>query len=316
MTRIHCLHRAPRPSTPTAAALLVAVLLSLPLQAQPMLDGAAGATERVLLVGDSWTEFMWVNRTMRDVFADNGRPDIVEVGGPTTISGSTAAEWSQPSNLQLITDALAASPTIDIVQLTIGGNDFLDGQPGGGWFVGMTSAEFDAMAARIQSDAQVVIDHILGLDPDIQILLSLYDYANFEDGTLIGCSGRWGDLGQPTPRQLNQATLDLEAAISSLGDDPRVTLIGHAGLMQFTFGFPGDNIPPGQLLPPGDLDRPSPEESMFFFFVPDCIHLSPDGYYAVGQNLWNRYYEAFFTGLVFGDDFETGDLSSWSAVIP
>ncbi|MEM8996211.1 MAG: GDSL-type esterase/lipase family protein [Acidobacteriota bacterium] len=305
---------AGRPA-PTAAALLVAACLTTPLYAQTPPGEAAGATERVLLVGDSWTWFMWQNETMRDVFADNGFPGIIEVGGATTINGSTAADWSQPGNLQLITDALAARPTIDIVQLTIGGNDFLDGQPGGGWFVGMTPAEFDAMADRIRSDAQTVIDHILGLDPDLQILLSLYDYANFEDGTLIGCSGRWTDLGQPTPRQLNQATLDLEAAIASLGDDPRVTLIGHAGLMQFTFGFPGDGVPPGQLLPPGDLDRPSPVESMFFFIVPDCIHLSGDGYYAVGQNLWNRFYEAQFTGLIFGDGFETGDLSSWSTVI-
>lgn len=294
-------------------SLLVAAALLLTGFAAPAAH--AGSTERVLLVGDSWTWFMWTNGTLRDVFADNGRPDIIEVGGDTTINGSTAADWAQPSNLQLITDALAANPSIDVVQLTVGGNDFLDGEPGGGWFVDMTQAQFDAMVARIQADSQTVIDHILGLDPDIQILVSLYDYANFVDGTLIGCSGRWNDLGQPTPRQLNQASLDFEAAVDGLDDDPRVTLIGHSGLMQFTFGFPGDGIAPGTLLPPGDLDRPSPVESMFFLFVPDCIHLSGDGYYAVGQNLWNRYYNGFFNGVLFEDGFESGDVSGWSALV-
>ena len=83
--------------------LLAILLASLPLLAPSPVS--AGPVERVLLVGDSWADFMWINRTLRDVFADNGRADIVEEGAVTAISGSTAAEWAQPgmaSNLRLM----------------------------------------------------------------------------------------------------------------------------------------------------------------------------------------------------------------------
>ena len=301
------------PRRPTT--LLAILLTSLPLLTPSTVS--AGPVERVLLVGDSWADFMWANRTLRDVFADNGRADIVEEGAVTAISGSTAAEWAQPSFLQSITDELTARPTIDVVQLTIGGNDFLEGQSGGGWYVDMPQSELDALTNQILSDSTTVVDHILAHDPSIQVLISLYDYVNFVSGSFIlGCPDRWADLGQPTPRQVNEAFRDLQAAFQPIVTSrPRVSFVDHAGLMQFTFGFPNDGIPPGTLLPPGDLDRPSPTTAMFLQL--DCIHLSSDGYYAVGQNLWQNFYDNHFNGgAIFSDGFEAGDTSSWSAIVP
>jgi len=178
------------------------LLLSLTLVApQPALGGAV---ERVLLVGDSWADFMWINRTLQNVFADNGRPDIAEQGGATAISGSTAAEWAQPSMLQLITDELNARPTVDVVQLTVGGNDFLAGQSEGGWYVGMPQQDLDALYDQILTDSATVIDHILAHDPEIEIVLSLYDYVNFIGSIDIGfgCVSRWNWLlyTSPSPR--------------------------------------------------------------------------------------------------------------------
>ena len=103
---------------------LLATLLLVPstLRAEPS-SSLGETTPRVLLVGDSWAQFMWFDRSLRDVFAANGRPDIVEVGAVTAQGGTTAAEWTDPAMLQMITDELQANPTIDVVQLTIGGND-------------------------------------------------------------------------------------------------------------------------------------------------------------------------------------------------
>lgn len=277
----------------------------------------AGPVERVLLVGDSWADFMWGNRTLRDVFADNGRPDIVEAGAATAISGSTAAEWAQPAMLQMITDELDARPSIDVVQLTVGGNDFLAGQSGGGWYVGIPQQDLDALYARLLADAATILDHILAQDPAIEVLISLYDYVNLVDGSaLFGCTSLWNELGQPTPRQVNDAFVELQAEIASLaGSRARTTLVDHRGLMQFTYGFPDEGIPPGALTPPGDLDRPSPIESMFLQL--DCIHLRSDGYYVIGQNLWQGFYGAYFDGgPIFGDGFEAGDASAWSQTTP
>ncbi|MCG8458277.1 MAG: hypothetical protein MI919_18525 [Holophagales bacterium] len=297
--------RARRPTAAALAALSMLVLAAAPAHAGP-------ATEvRVLLVGDSWAEFMWLNRTLRDVFRDNGRPDIEEDGSVTTISGSTAAEWAQPARLQSISDQLDALPTVDVVQLSISGNDFLAGESGGGWYLGISQPDLEALTGRILADVTTVLDHILAHDPAIRIVISLYDYPNFVDSFLFpGCLSTWNDLGNPTPRQINEAALSLQGALGPLvASHPRLHLADHTGLMQFTYGFPDEGIPPGQLLPPGDLDRPSPIEAMFL--QADCFHLRPNGYYVLGQNLWQGFYQSHFEGTIFADGFESGSTAAW-----
>ncbi|MEM1205169.1 MAG: SGNH/GDSL hydrolase family protein [Acidobacteriota bacterium] len=304
------------PSLPTVPALAAALLLTSALCAPP--PSAAGPVTRVLLVGDSWSEFMWIDRSMRDVFAANGRPDIVEKGDETAISGSTAEEWAQPSELQRITDELDANPTIDVVQLTIGGNDFLAGQPGGGWYAGIPPAELEALYGRIVGDVTTVLDHVLAHDPDLTVVVSLYDHPNFVDslGGLLAflCVPKWNELGQPTPEQINTAGMDLQERLTTLvASRPRTNIVDHTGLMQFVYGFPPDD-PPGTLLPPGDLTRPSPIEAMRL--QSDCFHLRADGNGVLAQNLWDSFYDGFFNGLLFRDGFESGSTTAWSAAVP
>ncbi|MEM7588078.1 MAG: Calx-beta domain-containing protein [Acidobacteriota bacterium] len=258
---------------------------------------SAGAQTRVLLVGDSWAEFMWQFRTLRGVFAANGRPDILERGTQTALGGTTAAEWRQPASLQLIRSELDSNPTIDTVQITIGGNDFLAGRSGGGYFAGMSQAQLNALVKQVRADLAVVVDTVLAHRPDLEVVISLYDYVNFVDTQLFpGCNGTWQDLDSPTPRQVNEAFVVLQNAAAGLAASrPRASFVDHRGLMQFTFGFPDDGIPPGALRPPGDINRPSPTQAMFL--QNDCIHLNSAGYTAVAQNLWNQYYDARFNGV-------------------
>ncbi|MEM6454322.1 MAG: hypothetical protein AAF772_04435 [Acidobacteriota bacterium] len=296
-------------SLPAAARELAAA------RAQSDAPTEGGAGPRVLLVGDSWTEFMWVNRNVRDMFAAQGRADLVELGGATTISGSTAEDWVTPGNLAEITDALANNPTIDVVQLTIGGNDFLAGQSGGGWFAGIDDVSRDALLAQITGDVGTVIDHILGLDPNIWIVLSLYDYPNFVESRFgllfFTCDDLWDDLGQPTPREINDAGVLLEDAVDAVvATRPRVLSVRHGGTMQEAFGFSDMGIAPGALPRPGDLDLQSPIESMFL--QADCIHLRPSGYDEIVLNLWNGAYRWLYEERMFFDGFETGDAVRWS----
>lgn len=276
-------------------------------------SGGPPPETRVLLVGDSWAEFMWANRTLRDTFAANGRADIVEEGTVTAIGGTTAAEWADPSFLQSITTELMMFPTIDIVQLTLGGNDFLAGLSGGGWYVGISAQDFDALRASILADMTTVVDHILAHDPSMRVVISLYDYTNFVDSSI--CGSLWNDLGQPTPRQINDAMVAFQDTVEGLAASrSRVDLVDHSGLMQWTYGFPSEGIQPGDLLPPGDLDRPSPITSMFLLV--DCIHLSPAGYGVLGENLWQQVYASHFNDTLFTDGFESGDLTGWSLSVP
>ncbi|MEM6795762.1 MAG: hypothetical protein AAF725_17435, partial [Acidobacteriota bacterium] len=117
-----------------------------------------------------------------------------------------------------------------------------------------------------------------------------------------------------TPRQVNDALNRLHDGVAAaFAANPRVTVIDHRGLMQLTFGFPDESIPPGTLAPPGDLDRPSPRQAL-----DDCIHLLPAGLTAVGQRLWLRYYDRRFNGAspIFADGFEGGDTDAWSESSP
>ncbi|MEM7482982.1 MAG: SGNH/GDSL hydrolase family protein [Acidobacteriota bacterium] len=268
----------------------------------------AAQTPRVLLVGDSWAAFFWQTQALRQTFATHGYPEFVEQGAVTAISGSTAAEWTDPALLQLITDELAANPTIDIVQITLGGNDFLNGEPDG-WYVGILDPE--ALYADIVADVATVVDHTLALDPDLQILVSGYDYPNFVEslGRILAfvCIPLWNGMNQPDPTTLNQASLALGDEFDSLAATrERVDVIPHWGLMQFVVG---DGAPP-----PGDPTQPSPIEAMAL--QSDCIHLSSAGYLAVAESLWQSYYQQALTEPIFADGFEDGDVGAWSGSVP
>jgi lysophospholipase L1-like esterase len=270
--------------------------LMLALCAFAFLSPVAGQaqTTRVLIVGDSWAQEQWQDGSHARIFGQLGLGQHGIYGDLTTESGSTAADWKQASYLQRIDVALASYPDIDTVQLTIGGNDFLDG-----WNTSLSNDDVEDLQQWILFDLQIVVDHILGLDPDVEIVLSFYDYPNFEDTrdgliwTFV-CSGLWSDLGQPTPLQLNEAAMDFINAFVQLADtDSRVHYVDHFGLMQNRFGFPDDNIEPGDLVMPGDLTRPSPLAAMRTRFSGgghDCFHLNADGYDFMVENLVENYF--------------------------
>ncbi len=244
-------------------------------------------TNRVLLVGDSWADQQWGDQTHATVLLANGFDQYAVVGGSTTISGSTAAEWTAPAMLQLIADALNANPSIDTVQLTIGGNDFLDS-----WRADFTAQQTLALQQQINTDLQVIIDFILQQDPNIEVILSFYDYPNFVD-TLTGipaifCLPLWLSMAQPSPFELNSAAVEFERFYADAAAiQPRVQHVSHVGLMQFNFGFPDEGILPGDIPLPGDLNRPSPIEAMRLGL--DCFHLEPEGYDILIQNLFEQY---------------------------
>ncbi|MEM1080151.1 MAG: GDSL-type esterase/lipase family protein [Pseudomonadota bacterium] len=285
------------PSFRWVALTMMCACWLLPAQAQ---------TTRVLIVGDSWAEEQWLDGAHQRVFTANGLSQFNVDGATTTESGSTAAEWSTPGFLQRIGDALNAQPTIDTVQLTVGGNDFLDA-----WTVNLSASEVMTLQMDILDDLIVITDFILSQRPDIEVLLSFYDYPNFVD-TLGGITGLFfcqpllNDLGNPTPLQINRAANDFIGVYALLADDPRIQFVDHAGLMQFAFGFPDQGIQPGDLKPPGDLNRPTPQAALRTRLAPndDCFHLSANGYDVLVGNLFDQYLLQRLDG-VFRSGFES-----------
>lgn len=296
--------RSQSPFAPCASKLLPFFLCAAFLLLAATNESMAQTT-RLLIVGDSWAEEQWLDGSHARIFNANGFGQFSADGSSTTESGTTAAEWSTPAFLQRIADALIAQPTIDTVQLTLGGNDFLDA-----WNVNLTPAQEMNLQMAILDDLIVITNFILAQRADLEIVLSFYDYPNFVD-TLSGllgvffCQPLHNDLGQPTPLEINTAATEFIEVYRQLADDPRIHFVNHAGLMQFVFGFPDQNILPGDLPPPGDLSLPSPVESLRSRFTSndDCFHLSAEGYDVLVENLFDQYLFSRLDGI-FKSGFE------------
>ena len=123
-------------------------------------------TPRILMVGDSWAWFMFINHSLRDALADSGLGQYIEEGTYSTVPGSTAAQWTNPLWLAQITTELERNPSIDIVHLSLTGNDFLNE-----WTIEMSEADRDALFARILGDLETVVRHCLSIRPDIRVPL-------------------------------------------------------------------------------------------------------------------------------------------------
>lgn len=251
---------------------------------------------RVLMVGDSWSYLMWLDETMRRLFEDKGHPSALEKGDVTAISGSKASEWAQPANLQLISDELTANPSIDMIQLSMGGNDFLAGQPNG-WYRDMDPSLEADLFERILLDLETVVNYIVQFDPTLKIVIGGYDYPNFEDSrTGIGafvCTPYWDDMAEPLPIDINTAMTGFENMMRDYASTvPQLTYVRHLGAMQYLYGYPPLGIEPGQLLPPGDLTLPSAMESMRLGV--DCFHLNETGYDTHALDLWDHFYADIF----------------------
>lgn len=260
--------------------------------------------KRVLIVGDSWAQFQFLDGTHEDVFTANSFANIEVLGLLTTELGTRASDWAQPDQLQIIITELLANPSVDTVQITLGGNDFL-----GEWSAGMLEMQVMALQQQIVNDLNTIIETILLVDTDIEIILSFYDYPNFVD-TIDGftgelCKDKWEGLGEPSAFELNTTSTSFETVYRQLANNnPRVFHVDHLGLMQAYYGFPDDGIPPEQLLPPGDLNRPSPEESMRETLgISDCFHLSPESHEYLVQNLFDGYFHQRFD-TIFKSNFD------------
>ncbi|MCB2155445.1 SGNH/GDSL hydrolase family protein [bacterium] len=289
-----------RSSRKSAHWLAVILVLAVCTVATLRANGEGGKqasradTYRVLLVGDSWAEHLWNAESLRTVFAENGYTGILEKGDKTAIGGTTASEWQTEPFLLMIDDELDENPSIDIVHISLGGNDLLAGQAGNGWSADLSDEDEQALFDRIVGDIDTVVDRALDARPDVQVLLTAYDYPNFEDsldGSEYSCWLIWLNAGHPTTLELNNALIGLEAEITAYAaTKDRVTFVSTLGLMQYWYGYPSQNIDPFTITPPGDPSLPTPPEAMDSD-GDDCIHISDQGYYYMALNCFDKFYK-------------------------
>ncbi len=339
-----------------------ALALTSPAKAQAPQAASGGScpvtvTPRVLLAGDSWAQYMWDDDSHNDLFDKFGHGDKTAIsrslgsnpgpghGGPEyAVSGSEARDWADtvnyPWTANMVAD-LTANPSIDTVVLSIGGNDILAARSGGGWYKDMdldVPGSEEALFQQMEADTVTIADAALAVSPNLEILLSSYEYPNFNVDILwcwiFACPKRDDMSRDPvsdliTDQELNALNIAVEQRrIGWTNDRAGWRFDNSIGLLHHFYGdgtaAPGvlpkpGNEPPGYLpFPGGNPLEPSLREN---FRVPngipaDPIHLDFDGYqYKIAHQL-----EAFlfpkFRGQPTATFFsEGGSRDGWTDTV-
>jgi len=254
-------------------------------------------TIKLLIVGDSWGNFMWVYKNYRESFKKFGYPDYLEEGTGTVENGANASDFIVNPKLTNVINALNNNPDAEWVLMSLGGNDVL-----GEWHKDFTPFQNDSLLDTIQGTMQIIIDTIKQTKPGVQILISGYDYPNFAETTSILPNTAYTDLfesmGEPTFAEINGILEQLIQRFTDMAQaDPQLNIVNNLGLMQYMFGqtvnlivppysppYPQYSVP----LPGGNINYPSPMPAMLGNL--DAFHLSSAAY----QHFTNRNTELFF----------------------
>ena len=307
------------------------ILLSAILLSQFSFFSNSQCTEtsekRILLVGDSWAFFMNVDQTINKVMKDWGHSNYTYYTDLVlSENGAETDDFLLPAKKQKIQDKLNEFPSINVVHLSIGGNDVL-----GSWKVNFTNQQTDSLQNAVFQRLDSVITFIKSARPGIQILWSGYTYPNFGEviGTLPALLqaqhpfyGTWQGMGFPTFAQLNAVQNEFTDLIYNYYlNDTQVKVIPATGLMQYAFGqptalgvAPGGSYPAFTVpMPYGKPDYPSPKNTMRDYGVTkDCFHLSVAGYYEMISHHTRKFYHKFLMDDVYAlaTFNESGSVSS------
>lgn len=286
--------------------LILAVgLFSYPLSAQ---NCPNPANPKILIVGDSWSYIMHKEKFISNQLNRLGYGDWKEKGDKTALAGSTAAMWTEPVFADLVRTEIQSNPTIEVVVLVIGGNDILAGKIRNGWTTSLTSQEETALMDRIEGQIRSIITNMKNANSQIKVLICGYDYINFVSSIFNPETWlTWDNLGQPTPRQINDAIIKLEQRkINIANGDPSVFYVHNLGLMHRKYGYekffganispiPGNNPPNYAPFPGGFPDFPSSKKALGADGS-DPIHFNNAGYTEITKNLINHFFIPYIKG--------------------
>lgn len=282
---------------------------------------------KVLLVGDSWAWFMNTEATINNVFKTWGHSNYKYISNATlAVNGAQTDDFMKPAAQAEILNQLTLNPSITVVHLSIGGNDFL-----GDWKVSNTQGKTDSLIADVFFRLDSVMRFIKSCKPGIRILWSGYTYPNFGEvmndlGGLASTDpfySTWQGMEFPTFIQINTILNNVSAKMDSIASaDPQVDFIKCTGLMQYMYGQSYNmSVPPSGTyapftlpLPLGDPNFPSPKTAMRdYAFFKDSYHLSTDGYKGLIAYHTQKFYHKFLMDdlyLLSDNSTQSGSVSS------
>jgi hypothetical protein len=262
------------------------------------LSACATGEPRILIVGDSWAQGTYGFESATRVLEAEGFGHVGVIGEKTALGGTRADQWASNhrDKLDILTRELERHPSVDIVHLIIGGNDFLKFAMEHD-LTQTPKEELDALFDRICGDIRILVEHILAVRPDIRVVLCDYDYLG---PALIN---RAYDLGIETtdPLVFNEILVALGRKRLALARSlDRLEYVQNFGLLQHLHGSPPD-IAPGSVPAPGgppDFD-PYPGGDPRFTnseaVMPDGVHVMPENYEDYFRNAFNQYYREWLS---------------------
>jgi len=284
--------------------LCIAVLLST---GNAFSQCSETTTTRVLLLGDSWANFLNLDQTINDALRNAGHSGK-KFTTSFTLSENGANTWdfvASGGKQEEIQSMIDANPQIDMIHLSIGGNDLL-----GNWNVSMTQAETDLLLQEVTDRLMDIIEFLQNTRPGMRVFWAGYTYPNF--GEVIDASpfsphpffSAWDDMGQPDFATINNLlNVYSDTVLSIAENDPQLDFVPAQAILQHTYGQQQAlGIAPGgtymqfePVLPYGFPSYPSPIESMRTqFFFTDAFHLSPDAYLDMLNYQTQKFYQKFF----------------------
>lgn len=270
-------------------------------------------TPKILLIGDSWANFMHLNQSVQDALNNYGFSDLGQLSDNNlTFAGARTTDFINDSaKLNDLRDEIVSNPTLEYVHLSIGGNDVIYT-----WDLNFTQQQTDVLFDSVFNRTLRIIDYIHSVNPNLQIVWSGYVYTNF--GDVIGALpsflqsqhpyyATWSGMGFPNFQQLNGLLLSFAnrvKAYAALQD--RVHYVQALGLMQNFYGQTSPlSVPPSgtyaaatTATDTGLIDYPSPAAAMLSlgnipltnFALTDCFHLSPTSFEVFMDHQFDRYY--------------------------
>lgn len=259
---------------------------------------------KIMMVGDSWSNFPVGFGSFSNNLDRYGFTNVGMYSNTTDLSlnGAETKTFLTPAGKTALQNAITANPKIEVVNLSIGGNDILNT-----WNNSMDSLTTDSLLDATMSRADSIIDYIISLKYGVKVYLAGYDFANFGEviqtfsvPTSHPFYNRWSRMGFPTFIELNKlltrASVKYQALANSKSD---VYFNSTIGLMQYLYGQTtplgvapsGTYAPRSVTFPGGRLDYPTPKIMMNNYgLFRDCFHLSSEGFDAI----YNYHFQQFY----------------------
>ena len=259
---------------------------------------------KIMMIGDSWSSFPYNFSSFENNLDRYGYTNVNMYSNTTnlSISGAVTANFLTAASKTDVQNELNAHPDVELINLSIGGNDILNE-----WNKSMDSLTTDSLIDAMVDRVDSIIMNLKTMKPGVKIYVPGYDYANFEEVIMTFAAptfhlfySRWNGMGKPNFIEINTLLAKASKKFEALANSHNEVYYNNAlGLMQYLYGqatplgvapsgtYPAKSVP----LPGGRLDYPTPKIMMNDYTAfRDCFHLSSQGF----DDFYSYHFQKFY----------------------